>query len=116
MLINASISFQELFGFGGAFSDSAGINLNTLSWSARERLLRSYFDPERGIGYTLGRVPIASTDFSTREYSYLERERDFQLEHFALAPEDVDVKVGIRIGRFWHFRFQIQFPMFPVRK
>lgn len=42
----------------------------------------------RGIGYTVARIPIASCDFSTREYSYVEREGDFQLESFTLLPED----------------------------
>jgi glucosylceramidase len=35
--------FQEVYGFGGAFTDSFGINAAKLSEPARERLLESYF-------------------------------------------------------------------------
>ena len=36
---------------------------------------------------------MASTDFSTHVYSYAEVENDFDLEHFALAKEDIEMKV-----------------------
>lgn len=36
---------------------------------------------------------MASTDFSTHVYSYAEMENDFDLEHFALAKEDIEMKV-----------------------
>jgi glucosylceramidase len=109
IIVNGSVQFQSLLGFGGAFSDSVGLNLNALNWSARERLLRAYFDLETGIGYRLGRVPIASTDFSTREYSYLDKERDFDMESFSLAPEDLELKVGPGEGIPMLLRFQIPY-------
>ncbi|KAH7714362.1 O-glycosyl hydrolase family 30 protein [Aphelenchoides avenae] len=84
--IDASRSYQQIFGFGGAFTDAAGIQLKRLSDAAQEQLLRTYYAPE-GIEYSMGRVPIASTDFSTREYSYLDEPNDFELEAFNLAME-----------------------------
>lgn len=105
--VDASKTYQEIFGFGGAFTDAAGIQFKALSEGSLQKLFESYFG-ERGfnynfirkfscfylgINYTVGRVPIASTDFSTREYSYLEKEDDFDLESFALAQEDLDLKV-----------------------
>lgn len=95
--VDPSVRFQTLLGFGGAFTDAVGINLNKLSANARDRLMRAYFDGERGIGYRLGRVPIAGTDFSTREYSYAdeeENEDDFELETFDLAREDLEAKAS----------------------
>jgi glucosylceramidase len=47
-----------------------------------------------GIGYSLGRVPIASCDFSTRVYSYCDTVGDFQLKTFSLAREDFAFKVS----------------------
>jgi len=47
-----------------------------------------------GLEYTLARVPIASTDFSTHEYSYDDVADDLSLAHFQLAPEDVNHKVS----------------------
>ena len=49
-----------------------------------------------GIGYTLGRVPIASTDFSTHKYSYLDTENDFELKTFSLTDEDKEYKVRFK--------------------
>ncbi|CAI4228154.1 unnamed protein product [Auanema sp. JU1783] len=43
--------------------------------------------------YTLGRVPIGSTDFSTREYSYDDVADDFNLRHFALRADDYRYKI-----------------------
>lgn len=47
-----------------------------------------------GAEYTLGRVPIASTDFSPRPYSYAEVKDDFDMEHFSLVEEDFKYKVN----------------------
>lgn len=45
--------------------------------------------------YTLGRVPIASTDYSRRTYSYDDSvDVDFNLSRFALADEDIQLKVS----------------------
>lgn len=41
--LNASIRFQTLVGFGGAFTDSVGINLNKLSVPARKQLIQQYY-------------------------------------------------------------------------
>lgn len=46
-----------------------------------------------GTEYTIGRVPIASTDFSLETYSYDDMEDDLDLKFFALAHEDFDYKV-----------------------
>ncbi len=46
-----------------------------------------------GVQYSLGRIPIASCDFSTRNYSYDNVDGDFSLEHFALALDDYQYKV-----------------------
>ncbi|GMT24114.1 hypothetical protein PFISCL1PPCAC_15411 [Pristionchus fissidentatus] len=78
---------QSIIGFGGAITDAAAINIESLPYELREELMQSYFGPN-GIGYNIVRIPIASCDFSTREYSYVEKEGDFQLESFTLAPED----------------------------
>ncbi|WKY04174.1 hypothetical protein Q1695_005281 [Nippostrongylus brasiliensis] len=46
-----------------------------------------------GLQYTIGRVPIASCDFSTREYSYAETPGDFALASFNLTEEDFLYKI-----------------------
>ncbi|KAL3073145.1 hypothetical protein niasHT_035421 [Heterodera trifolii] len=91
--VDPSDKYQTILGFGGAFSDSSGINLNALSAPVRRHLLEAYFHYGKGIRYSFGRVPIASTDFSTRQYSYVDQEGDFDLSTFSLAPEDFEQKI-----------------------
>lgn len=43
IVVNEKQKFQKIFGFGGAFTDASGINLNSLSEKTREALIRSYF-------------------------------------------------------------------------
>ncbi|XP_042883603.1 lysosomal acid glucosylceramidase-like [Penaeus japonicus] len=85
--MNHNQEFQTMMGFGGAFTDSTGLNIVKLSEGAQDKVLRAYFSPE-GIEYTVGRIPIAGSDFSVRPYSYDDVEGDVALEHFALAEED----------------------------
>lgn len=44
--IDESQKFQTIIGFGGAFTDAAGINIARLSSGAQENLIRSYFGTE----------------------------------------------------------------------
>ncbi|KHN81497.1 Glucosylceramidase [Toxocara canis] len=90
--VNGQIRRQSVIGFGGAFTDAAGINLNSLTSAASEELLQSYFG-RHGLQYSIGRVPMASCDFSTREYSYDDVDGDFPLEHFKLTSEDDEAKI-----------------------
>ena len=46
--VDTEASSQTIFGFGGAFTDSAGINLQNLSAQTRDALLRAYFDKQEG--------------------------------------------------------------------
>jgi len=64
--VDSSQHFQEFAGFGGAFTEAAAINWRKLSPKDQDKLIHSYFsDPsEGGLGYTMGRVPINSCDFS----------------------------------------------------
>ena len=38
--IDVSTTFQEMLGFGGAMTDAAGINIESLTQEAREKLLQ----------------------------------------------------------------------------
>ncbi|XP_033321048.2 putative glucosylceramidase 3 [Megalopta genalis] len=84
--------YQSILGFGGAFTDSSGIHIKSLSNATQEQLLRSYFG-KGGSRYSMGRLPIGGTDFSTRVYTYDDVEDDVTLKNFSLAPEDYDYKI-----------------------
>ena len=59
--IDTSRTYQEILGFGGAFTEASAINWQLLSTEEQEEVIRLYFaGPEDGgHGYTLGRVPSA---------------------------------------------------------
>ena len=40
IFIDASVRYQSIFGFGGAFTDAAGINIAKLSFSAQHNLMK----------------------------------------------------------------------------
>lgn len=54
-------------------------------------MLAAYYGPD-GSGYTLARVPIGGTDFSTYGYTYAD-DGEGTLDDFALKDEDYDYKV-----------------------
>ncbi|KAF8375048.1 hypothetical protein PRIPAC_81477 [Pristionchus pacificus] len=90
--LDPSTVYQEIIGFGAAFTDSTGINIRSLPKDAQEKVMQQYFGPT-GTEYTIGRVPIASTDFSLGTYSYDDMEDDLDLKFFALTHEDFDYKI-----------------------
>jgi len=75
------IEYQEIKGFGGAFTEAASTTLDKMSAENREKILKLYFDPEEGIGYNYGRVHMNSCDFSLGNYACVE-EGDETLETF----------------------------------
>eukprot|EP01062_Namystynia_karyoxenos_P016862 TRINITY_DN16214_c0_g1_i2.p1 TRINITY_DN16214_c0_g1~~TRINITY_DN16214_c0_g1_i2.p1 ORF type:complete len:664 (+),score=218.46 TRINITY_DN16214_c0_g1_i2:69-1994(+) len=81
--MDTSQTFQEVTGFGGAFTEAAAISFHRLNASERERLLEAYFaPPPRGNGYVLGRVAINSCDFSPASYTFDDHPGDADLKHF----------------------------------
>ncbi|TYZ54498.1 hypothetical protein PybrP1_008785 [[Pythium] brassicae (nom. inval.)] len=88
--LNMSLSYQQIIGFGGAFTDAAAINVYKLTPALQQRVLDAYYSPT-GLQYTLGRIPIASCDFSTGIYSYNPIAGDLEMKHFSI---DVDKAPG----------------------
>lgn len=87
LVVHKAHRFQRHLGFGGAFTEAAATVWQSLPEPAREQLLRDCFDPERGHGYTLGRVHINSCDFSLGNYAHAERPGDFALESFSIERD-----------------------------
>ena len=63
------ITYQSFLGFGGAFTEASGMNFNKLPSEKKKKLLDDYFSI-KGLNYSLGRLPIGSSDFSKNSYSY----------------------------------------------
>jgi glucosylceramidase len=86
IIYDAAQQLQVMEGFGGALTDSSAFVLDQLSADRRAGVLRMYYDPKEGIGYTLARTHINSCDFSLGSWSLDPVPGDTALEHFSLAP------------------------------
>ncbi len=78
--------FQTVEGFGGAFTDAAAETFYKLPPAVQKEIISAYFDPEKGIGYSLGRTNINSCDFSSDSYAYAEA-GDKDLKTFAVTHD-----------------------------
>lgn len=110
----AFVKTHPIVGFGGSFTDSASMLYKHMQPLLQKALIDSYFS-NKGLAYSLARVPIASTDFSCRTlvrkgnqeiplpsltncinvfscYSYADQ-RDKSLKNFTLQPEDIEYKI-----------------------
>ncbi|KAF1779223.1 Glycoside hydrolase superfamily [Phytophthora cactorum] len=70
----------------GAFTDAAAINVYLMDSDVQQLIVDAYFS-DTGLQYSLGRIPIASTDFSGYVYSYNPSVDDFAMANFSI---DVD--------------------------
>lgn len=83
---------QQIIGFGAGFTDSAGINIKSLDSGAQQKLLESFYG-EKGIEFTLMRVPIGASEFSTKTYTIDDTVDDHDLINCFLPYEDTTLKV-----------------------
>jgi glucosylceramidase len=86
IFVNPAQRFQTVLGVGGAITDASAEVFARLSPAAQQELLTAYFDPRRGIGYSLLRTTIHSSDFSSASYTYV-ADGDAALASFDIAPD-----------------------------
>ncbi len=85
--LNPAETYQKIIGFGGAITEAAAYTLSEMPEEKRNEAIKAYFDPEEGLGYTIGRVHINSCDFSLENYDYVEN-GDTSLKSFDISRED----------------------------
>jgi glucosylceramidase len=84
--IDLNQTYQEMIGFGGAFTEASAYNLLRINEKQRDAAIKAYFDKEEGLGYTIGRVSIHGCDFSLNSYTYIE-EGDKELKTFDISRD-----------------------------
>ncbi|MCB0569506.1 MAG: glycoside hydrolase family 30 protein [Phaeodactylibacter sp.] len=87
IFVDPTHTFQEFLGIGGALTDAAAETFAKLPAEKQKEVLQAYFDPEKGIGYTLARVNIHSCDFSSGSYTYVE-DKDVSLKSFSVNHDE----------------------------
>lgn len=87
VFVNPSRTFQSFMGIGGALTDASAETFAKLPKAQQQELLTAYFDPQKGIGYSLARTNIHSCDFSSDSYTYI-NENDITLSSFNIAHDE----------------------------
>jgi glucosylceramidase len=75
--------FQEILGFGAAFTDAACYMFNQLSADSRQALFHELFHPSE-LGLNVCRTCIGASDYSTELYSFDEGAPDPELKRFSI--------------------------------
>ncbi|MGN6401224.1 MAG: glycoside hydrolase family 30 protein [Flavisolibacter sp.] len=88
VFVDASKKFQTLVGIGGAITDAAAETFAKLPQQAQHELMTAYYDPNKGIGYSLARTHINSCDFSSDSYTYVS-DNDKALKTFDVKHDEV---------------------------
>jgi len=81
--LNPATKFQEILGFGGAFTDATCYTFNQLAPAVREQLFHELFHPSE-MNLSTGRICVGSSDYSTKLYSFDEGEPDSELKRFSI--------------------------------
>jgi len=64
-----TIVSKPWLGFGGSFTEASAVTIQKLGKKERREVLTACFSREKGLGYTLGRVPIGSCDFGLEHWT-----------------------------------------------
>ena len=79
--VNPQKTYQTFLGIGGAITDASAETFAKLNSKKKAEFLQAYYDKEKGIGYSLLRTTIHSSDFSSGSYTYI-KEGDKELKTF----------------------------------
>lgn len=86
IFIDPTRKFQTVLGIGGALTDASAETFYHLPRKQQQEVLRAYYDPQSGIGYSLARTHIHSCDFSSESYTYVQ-DGDVALKSFSIAHD-----------------------------
>jgi len=98
IVLDPSKKYQEILGFGAAFTDAACYTFNRLEPSVRQDLFHELFDPSE-MGLSVCRTCVGSSDYSTEVFSYDEGEPDPDMARFSIAHDRAYVLPMLREAR-----------------
>jgi len=98
IILNPEKKFQEILGFGGAFTEAACIMFDQLAPQQREALFHELFHPSE-MGLNVCRTSIGASDYSVKPYSYDDGETDPELKRFSIAHDREHILPILREAR-----------------
>jgi glucosylceramidase len=90
--------FQEILGFGAAFTDAACYMFRQLGEADRDRLLHELFHPSE-LGLNVCRTCFGASDYTTEMYSFDEGEPDPELKRFSINHDRAYLLPVLRAAR-----------------
>ncbi len=96
--IDPGTTFQDILGFGAAFTDAACYMFNQLSAAARDELFHELFDPSQ-MGLSVCRICIGSSDYATKVYSFDEGGPDPELSRFSMDHDREYIIPTLKLAR-----------------
>jgi glucosylceramidase len=93
IVVDPGKQFQTILGIGAALTDASAETFAKLPKEQQQKFLEAYYSTEKGIGYTLARTTIHSSDFSSESYTYID-EGDAKLETFNI-DHDREFKIPL---------------------
>jgi glucosylceramidase len=110
-VVDPTLAYQVMQGFGGAITDSAASVLYTLPPQQRATVMTSLFSPSSGDGLDYLRQPIGGSDFvTTAAYTYDDLpagQADYGMRDFSIAHDQAQVLPLLREARALNPRLQI---------
>ena len=111
IVVDPTLSFQTMRGFGGSITDSSATVLYRLAPAVRAATMRSLFDPVTGDGLDFLRQPIGASDFvATKAYTYDDLpagQTDYLQKHFDIAHDQAQILPLLRQAEAINPRLQI---------
>lgn len=86
VIVEPSLKFQNFMGIGGAITDASAEVFASLSKEKQEEFLNAYYTSDKGIGYSILRTSIHSSDFGSESYTYIQ-EGDKELKTFSIEHD-----------------------------
>jgi glucosylceramidase len=96
--LDPSKKYQEILGFGGAFTDASCYMFNQLAPSVRERLFHEMFHHSE-MGFSVCRICVGSSDYAREAYSFDEGKPDPELTRFSIEHDRAYILPVLRQAR-----------------
>jgi glucosylceramidase len=110
-VVDPTLEYQVMQGFGGAITDSSASVLSTLPPGQRAAVMASLFSPVTGDGLDYLRQPVGGSDFvTTAAYTYDDvpaGQADYGLRQFSIAHDQAQILPLLRAARALNPRLRI---------
>src|ERR1700722_17605726 len=111
VVVDPTLTYQTMQGFGGAITDSSATVLYTLPAAQRAQVMASLFSPRTGDGLDYLRQPIGGSDMvATAPYTYDDLpagQTDYGMQHFSVAHDQAEILPLLREAKALNPRLQV---------